>query len=53
MGISAKWLKSFVGLKKQEKSQNLEDDVNVSETNKFFHVRMIQINLFVSLLSSK
>ena len=50
MGISAKWLKSLVGLKKQEKSQNLQDDINVSETLKIFHFRMIQISLFASLL---
>ncbi|KAJ6796472.1 protein IQ-DOMAIN 1-like [Iris pallida] len=40
MGISARWLKSLVGLKKQEKSQQLEDDGNRRVTaNRFWHRR--------------
>lgn len=46
MGISAKWLKSLVGLRKQEKSQNVEDDVNKRvPPSRFWHRRRQSMDL--------
>ncbi|ONK67281.1 uncharacterized protein A4U43_C06F18510 [Asparagus officinalis] len=46
MGISSKWLKSLVGIKKQEKSRNSNDDANKSvATSHFRHRRRQSVDL--------
>ncbi|KAE8691748.1 hypothetical protein F3Y22_tig00110882pilonHSYRG00116 [Hibiscus syriacus] len=39
MGVSGKWIKALVGLKKTEKSQSSEKEENRSATSKFSHRR--------------
>lgn len=39
MGVSGKWFKALVGIKKSEKSQSLDKDENRTSASKFRHRR--------------
>ncbi|CAL8162437.1 unnamed protein product [Prunus armeniaca] len=45
MGVSGKWIKALVGLKKSEKSQSSERDENRTAGNKFRHRRKNSIEI--------
>lgn len=45
MGVSGKWIKSLVGLKKSEKSQSSEKDKNRTAASKFRHRRRHSVEI--------
>ncbi|KAA8544366.1 hypothetical protein F0562_022366 [Nyssa sinensis] len=54
MGVSGKWIKALVGLKKSEKSQLSEkDDNRISSTGKFWHRRKHSVEIDTDILQDE
>uniref|UniRef100_A0A5B6ZJX6 IQ-domain 5 n=1 Tax=Davidia involucrata TaxID=16924 RepID=A0A5B6ZJX6_DAVIN len=54
MGVSGKWIKALVGLKKSEKSQSSEKDENrMSSTGKFWHRRKHSVEIDTDILQDE
>lgn len=54
MGVSGKWIKALVGLKKQERSQSSEKDENrTSTTGKFWHRRKHSVEIETDILQDE
>lgn len=54
MGVSGKWIKALVGLKKPERSQSSEKDENrTSTTGKFWHRRKHSVEIETDILQDE
>ncbi|CAK9184662.1 unnamed protein product [Ilex paraguariensis] len=54
MGVSGKWIKALVGLKKPEKSQSSEKDENrLASTGKFWHRRKHSVEIDTNILEDE
>ncbi|KAL3518646.1 hypothetical protein ACH5RR_021235 [Cinchona calisaya] len=53
MGVSGKWIKALVGLKKPERSQSSEREENKSGTGKFWHRRKHSVEIDADILQDE